>query len=201
MLGNQSDTGSPKLVSPRVWWILPLVMTLAIACSEQQKNQTPTDSDESTPEDTTSPPPTIQMPRPKEWPIGTWIGTIPQPSLFAGIKVRLVLENECGTVTGSSKGYYYKGSFTWDYQGTNPWTATFQLPQSISDNYVWWVYDASWQIETFRCEVKNNNSQVILSTTTLGPESTSPTNISLYLTANINGNSETDLVMVPMVKQ
>jgi len=200
MMVNQFDVQPYKKVLRMGRWIWPFLLTLAITCSEQQQNETPTNSDEPTPEDTTSPSPNIQMPRPTNWPIGTWVGTIPQPSRFAGIKVQLVLEDQCGTVTGSSVGYYYRGSFTWDYQGSNPWTANFQLPQSATDSYVWWVYDAAWQIETFRCEIKTTD-RVILSTTTLGPAGTSPTTINLYLTATINGISETDLVRVSMIKQ
>lgn len=180
-----------KPLPVKVWFLFLITIVVAINCSKKQNTQ-PSDNSGGT---------TIEMPRPTDWVFGTWVGTIPPGSLFAGKQVRLFIEKESAPVSGSSVGYNYQGSFTWDYQGSGEWTVNFKNPTSYPESYVWWVYDKTWNIETFCCEIFSNSNHVVLSTTQLGDKGTKPIVMNLYLTANINGISETDKVMVAMSKQ
>jgi len=144
------------------------------------------------------------MPRPTDWPFGTWIGTLPSNSVFAGKRIRLVIDSVLSTVTGSVHGYYYKVNFSWDIDSSSPWTTSIQkLPTGPGQSYCWWVYDSTWNIETFLVDVINNNNHVKLSTTYLGQSGTKPTQIGMYLyEATVNGITETATgIIVTMSKQ
>ncbi|MDI6872218.1 MAG: PKD domain-containing protein [Bacillota bacterium] len=127
------------------------------------------------------------MPRPVDWPIGTWTGTIPSGSAFAGKQVRLVISEASSTVTGSSEGYFYRGQFTWDVGGAGEWTTSFQTPSAPGQSYTWWVYDSSNDIETFAMEVWRSSDYVNLSTTYVGAPGTAPTRVYMWWKATING--------------
>ncbi len=182
----------------RIFNLIPLKFSLLVSiiaffsinCSNEQSTHEPNNPDETT----------FIMPRPTDWIFGTWLGTIPTGSVFAEKKIRLVIEEVSAQVKGSAFGYDYKGNFTWDYQSNEEWIVNFSNPMSITDSYLWWLYDKVWDVETFRCEIFYNSNHVVLGTTQIGLKNTKPTVINLYLSATINGISEQDKFMVTMSK-
>ncbi len=191
MLCFSSYSNTFNLFSLKICLLLLTIIIFSANCNKEEAIQSPNNPNGET----------VQMPRPTDWILGTWQGTIPAGSQFAGKQVRLFIEKVSAPVSGSVVGYNYQGSFTWDYQGSNEWTVNFKNPMSNNDSYVWWIYDKLFDIETFRCEIFSNTNHVVLSTTQIGSKNTKPTVVNLFLTATINGISETDQYMLTMSKQ
>ncbi|MFQ3621851.1 MAG: hypothetical protein SNJ78_13025, partial [Spirochaetales bacterium] len=125
-------------------------------------------------------------------------------STFARKKVKLVIGEEDGIVTGSVKGYVYKGSFTWDESGANSWTEPFQTPTASGQSYAEWVYESAYDSEKFRMVVYNGNDYVKLDTTMLGASQTKPSSISLDWEVKIGvvvGHSESLFDRIQLTKQ
>ncbi|MCX7798080.1 MAG: hypothetical protein N2249_05625 [Melioribacter sp.] len=97
-------------------------------------------------------------------------------------------------------GYWYEGQLIWDEGSSNPVTFNLKSPGEIPYNYVQWVYDKEYDIENLYLEIKKDeNNYIILSTTNLGSKGTSPITISFDWEIKINGIYESSYFTSPIV--
>lgn len=133
---------------------------------------------------------TVTMPRPKGWLLGTWTATMPeyatfaQKSAFAGKKIKLILNKE----NPLNIGYWYEGQLIWDEGSPDALTLSFQSPSERNANYIQWVYDKRFDIESLYIEArKDENNFIILNTTNLGTKGAKPVTISFDWQIKVNG--------------
>ena len=145
---------------------------------------------------------TVTMPRPKGWLLGTWTATMNRylqggvESAFAGKKIKLVLTKEHTL----NIGYWYEGQLIFDDGSPNAVKFNLISPVEQPASYIEWIYDKAYDIENLYLEVKKDeNNYIILTTTNLGTKGTSPVTISFDWEIKINGIYESAYFISPVI--
>jgi hypothetical protein len=161
-----------------------LLVLVATACGEQKAVRAMDAGVDASPVPDTLPEtkPRSDLPRPMEWALGTWVGTVPaevSPGVASQLSGRTVRVEITGVgrrfETSDSRGCFYVGSLIWEPGGQDESTAPLD---DLTGTNAGWVYYPQRRVEEFSVNGEFGvGYHVSLHTQDLGPPDANPTEL------------------------
>lgn len=124
--------------------------------------------------------PLLNLPRPLDWALGVWTGSMPAEStpgvasMVAGKAVRLQITAPGSAVSAPEEGYHYAGTLTWDQGGAGQWSITFDA-SGLGVSYARWLYYPDLHAESWDIAAVHGAASLTLDTTFVGSTGERPT--------------------------